>query len=196
MAEHGDAPQTEIVLVRHGETEWSRDGRHTGRTDVALTEPGRVEAEALGAVLDGWSFELVLTSPLSRATETCRLARFGDVAIPSDDLLEWYYGAYEGRTTKEIREERPGWTLWRDGVPGGETAADVGARADRVVARLRREGGAAAVFAHGHLLRVLTARWLGLEPDQGRLFALDTATIGVLGFERETAVIRLWNRRP
>jgi len=196
MAEHGDAPQTEIVLVRHGETEWSRDGRHTGRTDVALTEPGRVEAEALGAVLDGWSFELVLTSPLSRATETCRLARFGDVAIPSDDLLEWYYGAYEGRTTKEIREERPGWTLWRDGVPGGETAADVGARVDRVVARLRREGGAAAVFAHGHLLRVLTARWLGLEPDQGRLFALDTATIGVLGFERETAVIRLWNRRP
>ncbi|MGH3111613.1 MAG: histidine phosphatase family protein, partial [Gaiellaceae bacterium] len=132
MAEHGDAPQTQIVLVRHGETEWSRDGRHTGRTDVALTEPGRVEAGALGAVLDGWSFELVLTSPLSRATETCRLAGFGDVAIPSDDLLEWDYGAYEGRTTKEIREERPGWTLWRDGVPGGETAADVGARADRV----------------------------------------------------------------
>jgi probable phosphoglycerate mutase len=196
MPEHRDARLPEIVLVRHGETEWSRDGRHTGRTDVPLTEPGRREAEALGGALGAWRFGLVLSSPLIRASETCRLAGLGEVAIPSDDLLEWDYGAYEGRRTKEIREERPDWTLWRDGVPSGETAADVGARADRVVARLREAGGDAAVFAHGHVLRVLAARWLGLEPELGRLFALETATLSVLGYEREAAVIRLWNRRP
>ena len=195
MPEHRDARLPEIVLVRHGETEWSRDGRHTGRTDVPLTEPGRREAEALGGALGAWRFGLVLSSPLIRASETCRLAGLGEVAIPSDDLLEWDYGAYEGRRTKEIREERPDWTLWRDGVPSGETAADVGARADRVVARLREAGGDAAVFAHGHVLRVLAARWLGLEPELGRLVALETATLSVLGYERETAVIRLWNRR-
>jgi broad specificity phosphatase PhoE len=186
----------EVVVVRHGETEWSRDGKHTGRTDVPLTERGRRDAEALGAFLGSRRFELVLTSPLSRASETCRLAGFGDVAVASDDLVEWDYGAYEGRTTKEIREERPGWTLWRDGVPGGETAAEVGARVDRVVARVRQVDGDSAVFAHGHVLRVLAARWLGLRPAEGRLFALDTATIGVLGYERETAVVRLWNRHP
>jgi probable phosphoglycerate mutase len=196
MPEHRDARLPEIVLVRHGETEWSRDGRHTGRTDVPLTEPGRREAEALGGALGAWRFGLVLASPLIRASETCRLAGLGEVAIPSDDLLEWDYGAYEGRRTKEIREERPDWTLWRDGVPSGETAADVGARADRVVARLREAGGDAAVFAHGHVLRVLAARWLGLEPELGRLFALETATLSVLGYEREAAVIRVWNRRP
>jgi probable phosphoglycerate mutase len=196
MAERRDSRLPEIVLVRHGETEWSRDGRHTGRTDVPLTEPGRREAEALGGALGAWRFGLVLSSPLIRASETCRLAGLGEVAIPSDDLLEWHYGAYEGRRTKEIREERPDWTLWRDGVPSGETAADVGARADRVVARLREAGGDAAVFAHGHVLRVLAARWLGLEPELGRLFALETATLSVLGYEREAAVIRLWNRRP
>jgi broad specificity phosphatase PhoE len=196
MPEHRDARLPEIVLVRHGETEWSRDGRHTGRTDVPLTEPGRREAAALGDSLRAWQFELVLASPLARAAETCRLAGLGEVALLADDLLEWDYGAYEGRKTKEIREEHPGWTLWRDGVPGGETAADVGARADRVVARLRDAGGDAAVFAHGHVLRVLAARWLGLEAELGRLFALETATLSVLGYERETAVIRLWNRRP
>jgi broad specificity phosphatase PhoE len=196
MPEHRDARLPEIVLVRHGETEWSRDGRHTGRTDVPLTEPGRREAEALGGALGAWRFGLVLASPLIRASETCRLAGLGEVAIPSDDLLEWDYGAYEGRRTEEIREERPDWTLWRDGVPSGETAADVGARADRVVARLREAGGDAAVFAHGHVLRVLAARWLGLEPELGRLFALETATLSVLGYEREAAVIRVWNRRP
>jgi broad specificity phosphatase PhoE len=186
----------EIVLVRHGETEWSRAGKHTGRTDVPLTEEGRAQASALGAALGGWRFALVLTSPLSRAVETCRLAGLGEVAQERDELREWDYGAYEGRTTAEIREERPGWTLWRDGVPDGETAAEVGARADRVIAELRAAEGDGVVFAHGHLLRVLAARWLGLEPADGRYFALDTATIGVLGYEREAAVIRLWNGKP
>jgi broad specificity phosphatase PhoE len=188
--------QPEIVLVRHGETEWSRAGKHTGRTDVPLTDEGRAQAVALGATLRGRRFALVLTSPLSRALETCRLTGLGDVAQERADLMEWDYGAYEGRTTAEIREERPDWTLWRDGVPGGESAAEVGARADRVIAELRAAGGDAAVFAHGHLLRVLTARWLGLDPADGRLFALDTTTISVLGDEREAAVIRLWNSKP
>jgi broad specificity phosphatase PhoE len=186
----------DIVLVRHGETEWSRAGRHTGRTDVPLTDAGRKQAAALGESLRGCEFALVLTSPLSRADETCRLAGLGEVAQERVDLQEWDYGAYEGRTTPEIREERPGWTLWRDGVPGGETSVEVGARADRVIAELRAAGGDAAIFAHGHLLRVLAARWLGLDPADGRLFVLDTATIGVLGYERETAVIRLWNSKP
>jgi broad specificity phosphatase PhoE len=185
----------EIILVRHGETEWSRAGKHTGRTDVPLTDEGRDEASALGASLRGRHFALALTSPLSRAVESCRLAGLGEVAQERVDLMEWDYGAYEGRTTTEIREERPDWTLWREGVPGGESAADVGARADRVIAELRAAGDA-AVFAHGHLLRVLAARWLGLEPEGGRFFALDTATISALGYERETEVIRLWNAKP
>ena len=183
----------EIVLVRHGETDWSRDGRHTGRTDVSLNDEGRAGAEALGEELRQWRFVRVLTSPLARATETARLAGLGDVAEPRDDLLEWDYGAYEGKKTVEIREERPGWTLWRDGVPGGETADEVGARADRVIGELRSLDGDAAVFAHGHLLRVLTARWLGLDPSGGRLFALEPATISVVGYERETPVVRVWN---
>jgi broad specificity phosphatase PhoE len=186
----------EIVLVRHGETEWSKAGKHTGRTDIPLTDRGREEAEAVGAALRGRRFERALTSPLSRAADTCRLAGFGDVAEARDELMEWDYGAYEGRTTPEIREERPGWSLWRDGVPEGETAADVGSRVERAIAELRRLDGDALVFAHGHLLRVVTARWLGLEPTEGRLFALDPATISVLGYERETPVVRLWNVRP
>jgi broad specificity phosphatase PhoE len=185
----------EVVLVRHGETEWSRAGKHTGRTDVPLTDAGREQAVTLGAALRGRAFALVLTSPLSRAAETCRLAGFGDVVQERADLQEWDYGAYEGRTTPEIREERPGWTLWRDGVPDGEMAADVGERTDRVIAELRAADGDAAVFAHGHLLRVLAARWLGFDPVDGRLFALDTATHSVLGYERETAVLRLWNSK-
>ncbi len=188
-----DLRPPEIVLVRHGETDWSRDGRHTGRTDVSLNDEGRAAAEALGEELRRWRFARVLTSPLARATETARLAGFGDVAEPRDDLMEWDYGAYEGKKTVEIREERPGWTLWRDGVPGGETAGEVGARAGRVIAELRSLDGDAAVFAHGHLLRVLTARWLGLDPSGGRLFALEPATISVVGYERETPVVRVWN---
>jgi broad specificity phosphatase PhoE len=183
----------EILLIRHGETEWSRTGKHTGRTDVPLTERGEEDARAVGEALKRRRFELVLTSPLARAIETCRLAGLGDAAVLRDDLAEWDYGAYEGRKTVDIREERPSWSLWRDGVPDGETGAQVGGRVDRVIAELRSLEGDAVVFAHGHLLRVLAARWLGLEPDAGRLFALDPATISILSYERETPVIRLWN---
>jgi probable phosphoglycerate mutase len=187
------ADSGEAVLVRHGETEWSRTGRHTGRTDIPLTERGRQQAEAVGAVLRARRFALVLTSPLERAAETCRLAGYAEAAERRDDLMEWDYGAYEGLKTVDIRAERPGWTLWRDGVPDGETAADVGARADRVIAELRSVSTDAAVFAHGHVLRVLAARWVGLEPEAGELFALDPATLSVLGYERETPVLRSWN---
>jgi broad specificity phosphatase PhoE len=187
-----DAP--EVVLVRHGETEWSRDGKHTGRTDVPLTEHGRRQAQALGAALRGRRFALVLTSPLMRALETCRLAGFGDAAVLRDELREWDYGAYEGRKTIEIRKERPGWTLWRDGVPDGETIQEVAARVDRVLVELRSVQGDSLLFAHGHVLRVLAARWLGLEPHAGALFALDAASVSFLGYERETSVIRLWNQ--
>jgi broad specificity phosphatase PhoE len=184
----------EVVLVRHGETEWSRAGKHTGRTDVPLTEQGRRQAEAVGAALGDRHFALVLTSPLGRALDTCRLAGFGDRAEPRDELMEWDYGAYEGRTTSEIREERPGWTLWRDGVREGETIEQVGQRVDRVLEQIRSLEGDALLFAHGHVLRVLTARWLELEPDAGRLFALDPATLSTLGYERETPVIQVWNQ--
>jgi probable phosphoglycerate mutase len=160
---------------------------------VPLTEHGRDQAEAVGAALRGRNFALVLTSPLGRALETCRLAGFGDRAVQRDELMEWDYGAYEGRTTAEIREERPGWTLWRDGVPEGEAIEQVGERVDRVLDEIRSLGGDALLFAHGHVLRVLTARWLELEPDAGHLFALGPATISTLGYERETAVVQLWN---
>ena len=186
-------PLPEIVLVRHAETEWSRSGRHTGRTDIPLTERGRERALALGSELRDHEFELVLTSPLVRAVETCQLAGLGERAAERDELMEWDYGAYEGRRTLEIREERPGWSLWRDGVPEGETAEQVGERVDRLLADLRSSSGEAIVFSHGHLLRVLTARWLGLDPRAGRLFALDPGSLSVLGYERETPVVRLWN---
>jgi len=188
----GNTP--EVVLVRHGETEWSREGKHTGRTDIPLTERGRRQAQAVRSALQGRPFALVLTSPLSRALETCRLAGFGDVAELRDELREWDYGAYEGLTTIEIRKEVLGWTLWRDGVPEGETIDEVAARVDRVIAELRSAPAASLLFAHGHVLRVLAARWLGLEPRAGALFALDPASISVLGYERETSVIRLWNQ--
>jgi probable phosphoglycerate mutase len=187
-----DAP--EVVVVRHGETEWSREGKHTGRTDIPLTDHGRRQAQAVGAALRERRLALVLTSPLARALETCRLAGLGDEAVLRDELREWDYGAYEGRRTVEIRKEVPGWTLWRDGVPDGETIDEVAARVDRVIAELRSLQDDAVIFAHGHLLRVLAARWLGLEPQAGALFALDPATIGTLGYEREAAVLRLWNR--
>ncbi|HZN87354.1 MAG TPA: histidine phosphatase family protein [Thermoleophilaceae bacterium] len=183
----------EVVLVRHGETEWSRDLRHTGRTDIPLTEAGRKQAAILRGTLGDWSFDRVLSSPLGRALETCRLAGLGERAECTDALLEWDYGDYEGITTAEIRTERPDWFLWRDGCPGGESAADVGARVDPLVEGLKAGEGTVALFAHGHLLRVLTARWLGLPPQDGALFALSTATLSVLGFERETAVITRWN---
>jgi broad specificity phosphatase PhoE len=184
----------EVVLVRHGETEWSRDGKHTGHTDVPLTELGRRQAQAVGTALRGRRFAVVLTSPLARAAETCRLAGFGDVAQQRDELREWDYGAYEGRKTIEIREEHRDWTLWRDGVPEGETIDEVAARVDGIIAEVRSVQGGALLFAHGHVLRVLAARWLGLEPQAGALFALDAASISALGYERKTSVIRLWNQ--
>ena len=186
----------EIVLVRHGETEWTKTGQHTGKTDVPLTDEGRREAEALGARLRGQRFALILTSPLSRAAETCRLAAPQGPVETSPDLVEWDYGDYEARTTHDIRQERPGWFLWRDGVPHGETVEQVGARADRVLARARALEGDVALFAHGHILRILTARWLGLPPDAGRLFALSPATLSILAWEHETPVLLRWNDEP
>lgn len=184
-----------LVLIRHGETEWARDGRHTGRTDIPLTELGRLQAMVLGDRLRGRKFERVLSSPLSRALDTCRLAGVGEHVEISDDLMEWDYGAYEGRRTADIRQEVPGWFIWRDAVPGGETAAQVGARADRVIAQALTGDSETVLFAHGHYLRVLTARWLGLPPEDGRLFALAPATISILGYEREQRVIVRWNDR-
>ena len=182
-----------VLLVRHGETEWSRSGRHTSRTDVALLEEGRREAEALARRLAGRSFALVLTSPMARALETARLAGLAAVAEVTDDLRELGYGSYEGRTTAEIRAERPGWDVWRDGSPDGEPLASAAARADRVIARAVGAGGDVALFAHGHILRILGARWLGLPPERGGSLALGTAALCDLGYERERRVIWLWN---
>jgi broad specificity phosphatase PhoE len=180
-------------VVRHGETEWSLSGRHTGRTDLPLTDHGREQARGLAAQLSAWRFSLVLCSPLRRARETCELAGLGDVAEVCEDLREWDYGDYEGLTTPEIRERDPNWSLWRDGCPGGETPEQVGARADRALTRLRAAGGDAAAFAHGHILRVLTARWIAMEPAAGGRFALQAAAVSVLGFEHETEVLSRWN---
>jgi probable phosphoglycerate mutase len=182
-----------MLLVRHGETEWSVSGQHTGKTDIPLTDRGRRQGKLLGARLGERSFELVLTSPLSRASKTCELAGFGEQAKLSDDLVEWDYGLYEGRTTADIRAEIPGWSAWSHGCPEGEHAADVGRRADRAIGELRAAQGDVAVFAHGHLLRVLAARWLGLDPELGSALGLSTCTVSVLGYERERAVIWLWN---
>ncbi len=189
------ANDTRLILVRHGATEWSVSGKHTGRTDLPLTDEGRRMAGLVGPALAAFRFRLVLVSPLQRARETCALAGLADRAKPCPDLMEWDYGAYEGRTTADIHLERPTWNLWRDGVPSGETAAMVGERSDRVIAETRAVGGDIALFAHGHLLRVLTARWLNLPAEDGRLFALDTATISILGYERDQTVIRSWNTK-
>jgi probable phosphoglycerate mutase len=189
-------PKQAVVLVRHGETEWSKDGRHTGRTDIPLTEQGREEARHLGPELKAWTFRLVLSSPLERAMETCRLAGYGDAVQPRPDLMEWDYGTYDGKTSKQIRAARPDWSLWRDGGPDGETADDVGRRVDRVIAEVRRTQGDVLLFAHGHVLRVLTARWLEESPAAGRHYALGTAALGVLGYEHEEPVIQRWNQPP
>lgn len=170
--------------------------RHTGRTDIPLTVKGREQAEALRPALEGRTFTRVISSPLSRALETCRLALPSFSIEPSDALLEWDYGDYDGLTTSQIRKERAGWVLWRDGCPGGETAAEVGERVDPLVAELLQARGDVALFAHGHVLRVLAARWLGLRPADGALFALSTGTLSTLGWERENAVIRSWNFSP
>jgi broad specificity phosphatase PhoE len=184
----------QIWLVRHGETEWSASGRHTSRTDVPLTSVGEKQARALGEHLARRRFALVLTSPLARARETCRLAGYGDAAEITDDLREWNYGVWEGRTTAAIRTEQPGWSIWTSPVPEGESVEQVGERVRRVIARADAAGGDVALFAHAHVLRILAACWIGQPPDAGRLFALGTASTSILGYERETRVIQAWNQ--
>ena len=183
-----------VVLVRHGDTAWSRDRRHTGRTDVALTETGLRQADALADTLSGFDFARILCSPRQRAIETCRRAGLLDRAEITDDAAEWDYGAYEGRTTAEIREEIPGWSVWTHDIIDGESVADVGARADRVIAAALAVDGDVAVFGHAHLLRILAARWIGVAAVYGKSFILDTASVSVLSFEREERVVDRWNQ--
>jgi probable phosphoglycerate mutase len=185
--------EQKVYLLRHGETEWSRTGKHTSVTDVPLTENGRVAARRLQPVLSKETFALVLTSPLQRARETCELAGLGGQAMIEPDLVEWNYGQYEGLTTKEIRLTRPSWSLFHDGCPGGEAPQEVGARADRVIAKVRRIEGNIALFAHGHIFRVLAARWINLPVDYGEHFLLDTATLNVLGYYYNSPALKLWN---
>ncbi len=187
-----DERDAELWLVRHGETEWSRDGRHTSTTDLDLTESGVEVAGTLRDRLAGEAFDLVLSSPRHRARRTAELAGFADVEV-DDDLVEWDYGDYEGITTAEIRETVPGWTIWTHPTPNGETAAQVTARLDRVVARIREHGGRTLVFGHGHSLRAMTARWIEQPVDEGRFFKLDTATVSTLGYERDFPVVLRWN---
>ena len=185
-----------IWLVRHGETEWSKSGQHTGRTDIALTANGERQAKALGSLLVGREFSLVLVSPMSRARATCRLAGLGDKMEVTEDLHEWNYGIYEGVTTKAVREKHPDWSIWESPIPEGETIEQVGARACRVIGRVETVDGDVAMFAHGHILRILGACWMGLAPIHGRNLGLNTATLSVLGYERETRVIQIWNESP
>ena len=186
-----------LILVRHGETEWSRVGKHTGRSDLPLTERGRAMAASLAEVFHASPVARVFTSPLMRARDTCTLAGLGEGAVVDPDLAEWNYGQYEGKTTAEIRSGRPGWWLWRDGCPDGEMGDEVAARADRAIARALiaadEANGDVALFAHGHLLRVLAARWLGLPAERGRSFGLGPATVSRLGFEHDERIIDSWN---
>ena len=184
-----------VYLARHGETAWSISGQHTGLTDLPLTDRGESNARRLGDRLKGLRFDKVFTSPLQRAVRTCELAGFGARAEVDRDLLEWNYGEYEGLRTAEIHAKRPNWELFRDGCPGGESPTQIGARADRVVSRIREIGGNVLIFSSGHILRVLTARWLGLEPAGGKYFALSTASLSALSYEHNLSkpVIQLWN---
>jgi broad specificity phosphatase PhoE len=183
----------EIFLVRHGETEWSATGRHTSRTDLPLTAAGRERARRLRAQLSDRQFATVLCSPLLRARETCRLAGFGRTASIFEDLREWDYGDYEGLTTQQIQERQPKWSLWRNGCPGGEAPQDVAVRADRVLAAARAAGGEVIAFAHGHVLRAVAARWIGMEVAAGARLALSAGAVSVLGFEHQTEVLSRWN---
>jgi probable phosphoglycerate mutase len=187
------ASDAEVVLVRHAETEWSREHKHTGRTDIPLTEQGRIDAVELGERLRGRRFALVLCSPARRARETCELCGLGEQAQERGELWEWDYGEYDGLTLAQIRARRPGWNLWRDGCPGGESAADVGARVDRAILETRAQTGDVAVFSHGHVLRVLGARWVELDAAAGAHLTLFTAALSMLGYEREAPVLRRWN---
>jgi probable phosphoglycerate mutase len=194
-----EAMPARLVVLRHGATEWSQNGQHTGRTDIPLLEEGCRQAEAAGEFLraEGLDhFDLVLTSPLRRASETCDLAGFGGRAEADPDLVEWDYGEYEGLTTPEIRQRVPGWTLWDNGVPAGERVSEVGRRADRVIARALAHDGDTLCVAHGHLLRVLAARWLGLPPVAGRLFVLNAGALGRLDWDKEFPVMERWNVLP
>jgi broad specificity phosphatase PhoE len=182
-----------IVVVRHGQTEWSESGRHTSRTDLPLIEAGRRRARALRAELADQTFSLVLCSPLLRARETCQLAGYGEQAVLCDDLREWDYGDYEGLNTLDIRASNPGWNLWRDGCPGGEGPGQIGARADRALTRLKSGGGDVLAFAHGHILRVLAARWLQMDPSAGARFAFAPGAVSWMSYERETEVLARWN---
>ena len=186
----------EIWLIRHGETEWSRSGQHTGRTDVPLTERGRAQARALAPVLAAQHFDAVLSSPLTRALDTCRLAGLGNAAEPEPALLEWDYGQYEGLTTPQIRAQQPGWTVWSAPVPQGESLEQVQARAQSLVGRLLAMPGRVALFSHAHFLRALAGCWIGDAAALGAHFYLDTASISILGFDREHRAIRQWNRVP
>jgi broad specificity phosphatase PhoE len=187
-----------MYLARHGETAWTISRQHTGVTDLPLTAQGEAEAIRLGERLAGLTFAAVLTSPLQRAVRTCELAGFGSAADVEPDLLEWNYGAYEGRTGADIHAERPDWQLFRDGCPGGESPDQVGARADRVIRRVRTTEGSTLLFSSGHFLRVFAARWLGLDPGAGRYFLLGTASLSAVGYEhdRSEPVIRLWDEMP
>ena len=184
-----------LYVVRHGATEWSRSGQHTGRTDLPLLAEGEDQARATGSLLANIDFSLVLCSPLQRAQRTCELAGLLDRAVIDTDLQEWDYGDYEGVTTTTIRESVPGWTVWSGTCPNGEAIEQVSKRADRVIERVRNESGNVIVFAHGHILRVLTARWCELDPVEGQRFILDPATLSILGWERETPAVRQWNSR-
>ena len=187
----------QLWLVRHGETEWSASGKHTSRTDVSLTEKGRERAAELGRFLAETEFCAVFRSPMARARETCEIAGFGDRAVVDRDLCEWNYGVYEGRTTREIQQEIPGWSVWTDAISGGESLEDVGARADRMIAKAMTAAVRpcnVVLFGHAHILRILAARWVGLPPTGGALLALSTGSVSVLGWERETRVVQLWNR--
>jgi broad specificity phosphatase PhoE len=189
----------ELWLIRHGETEWSLSGAHTSRTDIPLTDKGRLRAAALKRYFAGKEFNAVLTSPMQRARETCSIAGYGEVAVIDEGLREWDYGVYEGKTTEEIRANRPDWSVWKDEIINGEAVEQVGERADGVISRALAQipqdaGGAVALFAHAHILRILAARWIGLTADGGSLLVLSTGSVSVLGFERETRVIKHWNR--
>ena len=192
-AESAEPAQTRLVLARHGETAWSKSGQHTGRTDIPLTDLGREQARDLGAELAGRSFRHVLSSPLMRASETARLAGFGAELVTDPDLQEWDYGVYEGRRRVDIARDDPGWTIWSRPIPGGESLVELGQRADRVIARLLPLGGDILVFSHGHLLRVLAARWIEAPPVTASRLDLWTATLSELGWEAERRVIEVWN---
>lgn len=188
------ATDLELWLIRHGETEWSLSGAHTSRTDIPLTERGRERAREIRKYFQGKTFSMVLTSPMQRARETCSIAGYGDVAQVDSDLSEWNYGVYEGRTTKDIQKEIPGWSVWANPIIDGETIDQVAARANRVIARAAAKGGSVALFAHAHILRILAACWIESPPVMGSRLALGTGAVSTLGFEHQIRVISMWNR--